>query len=71
MCIYCIVVTIAPQLSKCLKFEAIRGDQSDQRICIQIKRYSKTPACIVVERMVHHNHLVQLNYPDLSFVNLW
>ena len=25
--------TIVPQLSKCLKFEAIRGDQTDQRIC--------------------------------------
>ena len=26
--------TIVPQLSKCLKFEAILGDQADQRICI-------------------------------------
>ena len=26
--------TIVPRLSKCLKFEAIRGDQTDQRICI-------------------------------------
>ena len=25
---------IVPQLSKCRKFEAIRGDQTDQRICI-------------------------------------
>ena len=25
---------IVPQLSKCLKFEAIRGDQTDQKICI-------------------------------------
>ena len=25
---------IVPQLSKCLKFEAILGDQTDQRICI-------------------------------------
>ena len=25
---------IVPQLSKCLKFEAIRGDQTDQTICI-------------------------------------
>ena len=25
---------IVPQLSKCLKFEAIRGDQTDQRIRI-------------------------------------
>ena len=27
-------IIIVPQLSKCLKFEAIRGDQTDQRICI-------------------------------------
>ena len=26
--------SIVPQLSKCLEFEAIRGDQTDQRICI-------------------------------------
>ena len=25
---------IVLQLSKCLKFEAIRGDQTDQKICI-------------------------------------
>ena len=32
------VNTIVPQLSKCLKFEAIRGDQTDQMICILTKR---------------------------------
>ena len=53
------------------KFEAIRGDETDQRIRIQTKRYSKTRACIVVQRMAQHNHLVHLNYLDLSFVNLW
>ena len=26
--------SIVPQLSECLKFEAIQGDQTDQRICI-------------------------------------
>ena len=39
---------IVPQLSKCLKFEAIRGDQADQRICIQTKRYHKTSECLAV-----------------------
>ena len=24
----------------------------------------------IVQRMAHHNHLIHLNYPDLSFVNL-
>ena len=66
---------IVPQLSKCLKFEAIRGGggrgQNDQRICILTKRYNKTRAYIVVQRMTNHNHLLHLNYPDLSFVNLW
>ena len=28
------LLPMVPQLSKCLKFEAIRGDQTDQRICI-------------------------------------
>ena len=57
------------------KLEAIWGgggrDETDQRICIQSNRYSKTRACIVVQRMAHHNHLVHLNYLDLSFLNLW
>ena len=25
---------LVPQLSKCLKFEVIRGDQTDQKACI-------------------------------------
>ena len=62
-------LTIVPKLSKCLSFEAIWGDQTDQRISISTKRYEKTCACIVVQRMAHHNHLIY-NYPDLSFVNL-
>ena len=28
------VHTIVPQLSECLKFEAIRGEQNYQRICV-------------------------------------
>ena len=47
------------------------GDQTDRRICIETKRCNKTGARIVVQGMAHHNHLVRLNYPDLSFVNLW
>ena len=62
-------ISIVPQLSKCPKFEVIRGDQTDQRICIQTKRYNKTIACSIVQRMAHHNHLIHLNYPYLSFVN--
>ena len=34
ICDKIITYTIVPKLSKCLKFEAIRGDQTDQRICI-------------------------------------
>ena len=33
-CLLSLKLIIVPQLSKCLKFEAIRGDQTDQRICI-------------------------------------
>ena len=43
--------------------------QTDQRSFIQTKRCKKTRACIVVQRMTHHNHPIHLNYPDLFFVN--
>ena len=36
-----LLLATVPQLSKCLKFDAIRGDQTDQRICIQTKRYKR------------------------------
>ena len=68
---------IVPQLSKCLKFEAIRGGGGGGLIIRLIKgfaikqRDNKTCGCIVVQRMAHHNHAVHLNHPHLSFVNLW
>ena len=49
---------IVPQLSKCLKFEAVRGDKTDQMIWIWTKIYNKTRACIAVHRMARHNHLI-------------
>ena len=59
--------TTVPQLSKCLKFEVIGGIK-DWHLN---KRYSKTRACIVDQRITHHNHLVHLNYNHLSVVKLW
>ena len=61
---------IVPKLSK-ISGHWGRGDYTDQRIFIETKSKNKTSACIVVQRMAHHNHLVHLNYPHLSYVNLW
>ena len=62
------VTTIVPQLSKCLKFEAIQGDRLTKGFVF--KQRDITRVCIVVQRMAHHNHLIHLNYPDLSSVKL-
>ena len=51
-------VSIVPQLSKCLKFEALWGALTDQMIWIWTKRYNKTHDCIVVHRKARHNHLI-------------
>ena len=59
--------SIVPQLSKCLKFEAFRGIRLAKGFVFK----QRDSACIVVQRMAHHNHLVNLNYLDLSFVILW
>ena len=61
---------IVPQLSKCLKFEEIWEDQT-KRFVFNKEKYKKTCVCIVVQRMAQNNHLIHLNYPDLSFVNLY
>ena len=55
-------LTIVPQLSKCLKFEAVWGVLTDQIIWIWTKRYNKTHACIVVQRMARHNYLIDWYY---------
>ena len=61
---------IMPQLSKCLKFEAVWGVLTDQMIWIWTKRYNKTHACIVVHRMARHNHLIDWYHLLSSFVKL-
>ena len=62
--------TIVPQLSKCLKFEAVWGVLTDQMIWIWTKRYNKTHACIIVHRMARYNHLIDWYYLRSSFVQL-
>ena len=52
------LTTMVPQLSKCLKFEAIWEVLTDQMILIWTKNYNKTHACIVVHRTARHNHLI-------------
>ena len=65
-----LLLAIVPQLSKCLKFEAVWGVLTDQMISVWAKRYNKTHACIVVHRMVRHNHLVDRYYLPSSLVKL-
>ena len=60
--------TVVPQLSKCLKFEAVWGVLTDQMIWSWTKSYNKTHACIVVHRMTRHNHLIDWYYLLSSFV---
>ena len=60
------VVTIVPQLSKCLKFEAIWEDLRLIKRFVFKQRDITRSACTVVQRMAHHTHLIHLNYPDLS-----
>ena len=61
---------IVPQLSKCLKLEAVWGYYTDQMIWIWTKRYNKTHASIVVHRMARHNHIIDWYYLLSSFVKL-
>ena len=65
--------TIVPQLSKCLKFETVRGEGgglNGSKDFYLNKQTNKTHACVVVHRMAHHNHLIDLNNLLSSFVKL-
>ena len=47
------------------------GGGSDCPKDLYLNRDTNGPLHILfVQRMAHHNHLINLNYPDLSFVNL-
>ena len=58
-----------PQQSKCLKFESIPGDQADKKD-LYLHKYTQDTCIIIVQRMVHHNHLLHFYYPHLFYVNL-
>ena len=66
----CLYWSIVPQLSKCLKFEAVWGVLTDQMIWIWTKRCNKTNMCIVVHRMEPHNQLIDWYYLLSYFVKL-
>ena len=51
------VFSILPQLSKCLKFEAVRGGITLIK-GFEFEQTKKTHECIVVHRMAHHNVLI-------------